>query len=61
VDSALHKIAEGRINHPLPFHTALPRELGTLDYQAEVALACGIVAAVAAVLFAIVDQLDPCR
>ena len=59
MDPLLHQVAERRIDHPLPLDTVLAGEGGAFDRQAEVAFARGIVAAVAAVLLAVVDQLDP--
>ncbi len=54
-------VAERRIDHPLPFDTVLAREGRAFDPEAEMALAFGIVAAVAAVLLAVVDQLNARR
>src|SRR4029079_11905917 len=61
VNSRLHQVAERRIDHPLPLHTALPHEGRAFDPQREVAFAGGVVAAVAAMLFAVVDQFDAAR
>lgn len=55
MDAGFHEVSQGSKNHPLPLHAVLAGELGTLDGQAEVALARGIVTAVTTMLFAIVD------
>src|SRR4051812_19224478 len=59
VDSAFHQIAEGGIDHALPLHTVFARERRAFDLQREVTLAFRIVAAVAAMLLAVVGQLQP--
>src|SRR3954471_11253202 len=61
MDSFAHQVAERGIDHPLPFDTALAGEGRTFDRKAEVAFARGIVAAVAAVLFAVVVKIDRSR
>jgi hypothetical protein len=58
VDPALHEVAERGIDHPLSIHTALPREKRTFNREREVTLSSRIVAAMAAVLLTIVDQID---
>jgi len=58
VDSAVHKIAKRGIDQTLAFDTALTGEGSAFDRQAEMAFAGGVVAAVAAVLLAIVAELN---
>ena len=58
MDALVHQLAERRIDQPLPLDPALAGEGRAFDRQAEVAFAGGIVAAVAAMLLAVVDQLD---
>src|SRR5690348_15351457 len=58
MDPLAHQIAEGSIDHPLPFDAAPPFEPSALDIQREMELARGYVAAVPAMLLAVVDQLD---
>ena len=59
MDSGLHEVSQGSIDHPLPLDTVLANELGAFDMQAEVALARGIVTAVTTMLLTIVDKLYP--
>ena len=59
MDSGIHEIAERRINHALPFHTTPARECRAFDVQREMAFAFRVVAAVAAMLLAVVDELNP--
>jgi len=49
-------VAQRRIDHPLPLHPVHPGELRALDLHGEVALARAVVAGVAAVLGAVVDD-----
>ena len=58
MDPLAHQVAERGIDHPLAFDTVLAGKGRTFDRQGEVAFAGRIVAAVAAVLLAVVDQLD---
>src|SRR5829696_7572541 len=58
VDSCLHEVTKGCIDHALPFDTAFAGECGTFETEREMALACGIVAAVPAMLLTVVDQVD---
>lgn len=58
MDSFSHQVAERTVNHPLPLDAVLASKRCAFDSQREVALASGIIAAVAAVLLAIVDQFD---
>ena len=55
MDTFSHQIAQGPIDHPLPLNAAFACERRAFDPQSEVAFAGGIVTAVAAVLFAVVD------
>lgn len=59
MDTRLHEVSQGGIDHPLPLHAVLADELRALDAKAEVALARGIVTAVTTMLLAFVDELDP--
>ena len=56
-----HQVAERGIDHSLAFDTVLAREGRAFDAQAEMAFAGRVVAAVAAVLLAVVGELDPRR
>ena len=58
MNALAHEIAERRVNHALSFDAVLSGKGRAFDEQGEVALARGVVAAVAAVLLAIVDQFD---
>ena len=58
MDSGLHQVTERGIDHPLSFDTALSDECRTLNAKRKVAFAGRIVAAVAAMLLTIVDELD---
>ena len=58
MDSCVHQMSKRRIDHSLPFDTALAGERLAFDPQAEVTLARGVVAAMAVVLLAVVDQID---
>ena len=56
VDPLVHQIAQRGIDRALPLDAAHSGEGGAFDGQAEMAFAGRIVAAVAAMLFAVVDQ-----
>ena len=58
MDSFAHQVAKRGIDKALPFDAAFTGENGAFDCQAEMTLAGGIVASVAAVLLAVVDELD---
>jgi hypothetical protein len=58
VDAFAHEVAEGGIDHPLPLDAVPSGECRAFDRQAEVAFAGGVVAAVAAMLLAVVHQLE---
>lgn len=58
MDLLVKQVAQRGMNHPLPLHPGLAGKMRAFDRQAEVALAGGIVAAVAAVLVAVVNQLN---
>ncbi len=61
MDALFHELAERRIDETLLLDTRFASEVRALDDEAEVAFARGIIAAVAAVLLAVVDQFDPRR
>lgn len=58
MDPISDQLTQCAIHQPLPLDPRFARKFGAFDPQSEVALARRIVAAVAAMLFAIVDQLD---
>src|SRR6185369_15274536 len=58
MDSGLHQVAERRVDHPLPLDTVLADEGRTFDAKREVAFTGGIVAAVAPMLLAFIDEFD---
>jgi len=61
MNALAHEVAERGIDHPLPLHTSLSDEGRALDPQAEMAFARWVVAAVAAMRLAVVDELDAGR
>jgi hypothetical protein len=61
VDSAFHQVAKRPVDHPLPLDARPAAEGGAFHLEGEVALARRIVAGMAAMLFAVVDQLDVAR
>ena len=61
MDAFVHQLAEGRVYGPLTLHAGHAREGRTFDRQAEMAFAGGVVTAVAAVLFAVVIELEAAR
>jgi len=61
MDSLVHQFAERRIDHSLTLDTVLACESGALDEKTEMALAGRVISAVAAMLFAIVDEVDAGR
>lgn len=58
MDPPVHEISKRGIDHPLPLDTVPTAERCAFDAEPEVALACRIVAAMAAMLFAFIDELD---
>jgi hypothetical protein len=61
VDSGVHEIAKGQIDHPLAFDTVFAGERLAFNSKAEVALAGRVIAAVAAMLLAVIRQFDAGR
>src|SRR3954454_6150274 len=61
MNSGLHQVPQGGIDHPLSFDTALPPEGRAFDAEREVTFAGGVVATMAAVLLAVVSKLDAAR
>ncbi len=61
MDALVHQLAERGIDRALALDPVHAGKGGAFDHQAEMALAGGIVAAVAAMLFAVVDQMDAGR
>ena len=58
MDPLLQQVAQCLMDQPLPLDPGLPGESGGFDGQAKMALAGGIIAAVAAMLLAVVDKFD---
>ncbi len=56
MDPLVEQISERFVDHPLPLDPRLPCERAALDVQREVTLPGGVVAAMAAVLLAVVDE-----
>src|SRR5436190_7914900 len=61
MDAFAHQVAERGIDEPLAVDAGLAGEGRAFDQQREMAFAGRVVAAVAAVLLALVDKLDPGR
>ncbi len=57
VDPFAHEVAERGVNHALSLHAAFSGEFGAFDAKREVAFSLGIIALVAEVPFAFVDEL----
>ena len=56
MDSRLHEVAKGCIDHSLPLHTVHPGKERTFNVKAEVAFARRIIAAMPPMLLAVVSE-----
>lgn len=59
MNPVLHQVSKRGVDHALPFDTVSPSERSAFDVQREMTLARWIVAGMAPVLLAVVDQFYP--